>query len=93
MSLRELVFQALSNAVENGYYCEAHGSPVAVACDLLDYDADVAAGIQSPDGVSDEQLIRYITEWQQEAKAKELLLKYRRPGVLERIAYYMEHAR
>lgn len=53
-SLKELVFEALDNALSNGYTSE--GDALAVAVDLCTYDADL-------ENYQPEQLVQFIQEW------------------------------
>lgn len=68
ISLRDLVFQALDNAANNGYGDEAKSGDVGdLAINLLDYDADIFAW-EARKHADDDQimvadLIPLIEEW------------------------------
>lgn len=53
--IRELVFQAMDNACDNGYD-EAQDDPLAVAIDICDCDADL-------ENEEPETLVPYVQEW------------------------------
>lgn len=58
--LRSAVFEALDNAKENGHDF-THEFPHGVACDLIDYDADLEECM--PD-----MLIPHIKAWQDDQR-------------------------
>jgi hypothetical protein len=66
--LKDLVFTALNNAVENGFGDEAlNDTPENVAINLLDYDADIsiACDVQD-DRLSVMDLIPHIEAWREQ---------------------------
>lgn len=59
-SLKELVFEALNNAVANGYGAFAYKtSATEVAADMARYDANV-------EGVPEVQLVPYVLAWRRQ---------------------------
>ena len=67
--LKELVFEAMDNAVDNGFFADMTGdTPENVAIDLLDYDADI--GGMKPD-VAVMDLIPHIEAWRADRKVRD----------------------
>ena len=67
-ALRDLVFRALDNSVENGYGEESKsGGLETVANNLLDYDAEIfEAASKGDDFLDGMDLIPHIEAWRKE---------------------------
>lgn len=67
--LQKLVFDALDNALENGYYELVMSAPlVTVAIDLLNFDSDIWEAVDSSSPRVD--LISYIAAWRRSRACK-----------------------